>query len=56
MMDDVDVSMFFGFVGYALQSPNIVTKKVYMRTSTSYGYDRYGASQNMTKAEHDRWR
>ena len=46
----------FGSVGYALGSPNIVTKKVYMRTSTSSGNDRYGAKQNMTKREHDRWR
>jgi hypothetical protein len=42
-------AMFFGSVGYALESPNIVTKKVYMRTSTSSGNDRYGARENMTK-------
>ena len=43
-------------LGSALGSPNIVTKKVYMCTSTSSGNDRLGAKQNMTKREHDRWR
>jgi hypothetical protein len=42
-------------LGYALGLPNIVTKKVYMRTITSSGNDRFGAKQNMTKREHDRW-
>jgi hypothetical protein len=51
MVDDVDVVhvMFFGSVGYALGLPNIVTKKMYMRASTSSGNDRYGARENMTK-------
>ena len=42
-------AMLFGSFGYALGSPNIVTKKVYMRTSTSSGNDRLGAKQNMKK-------
>ena len=51
IVDDVDVSgHVFGSVGSALGSPNIVTNKVYMRTSTSSGNDRYGAKQNMTKS------
>ena len=33
----------------ALGSPNIVIKKVYMRTSTSSGNDRHGTRKNMTK-------
>ena len=52
-------AMFFGSVGYALGLPHIVTKLVYMPTSTSSGNDRYGARarENMTKKEeHDRWR
>ena len=36
-------------LGSALGSPNIVTKKVYMCTSTSSGNDRLGAKQNMKK-------
>ena len=59
IVDNVDVSRHvFGSVGSALGSPNIVTKKVYTRTSTSSGNDRYGAKQNMTKkwrqTEHDK--
>ena len=49
-------TMFFGSVGYALGLPHIVTKLVYMPTSTSSGNDRYGARENMTKKEeHYRW-
>ncbi len=59
-MCDVDVhAMFFGstlFFGSALGSPNIVTKKVYMRTSTSSGNEQYGAKENMTKRRMNRWR
>jgi len=32
-------------------SPSIVSKKVYMRTSTSSHVIRYGARENMTKQE-----
>ena len=39
------------FFGSALVSPNI-TKKVYMRTSTSSGSNRNGAKEN--KGEHDK--
>jgi hypothetical protein len=53
-------AMFFGSVGSALGSQNIVTKKVNMRTSTNSGNDKYGAKQNMTKkwrqTEHDKRR
>ncbi len=37
-------TMFFGSVGYVLGSPNIVTKKVYMRKNMTDG-----VKQNMTK-------
>jgi hypothetical protein len=42
---------FWGWsFGSPLESPkNIVTKKVYMRTSTSSGNDIFGARENMTK-------
>ena len=33
------------------QAPSIVSKKVYMRTSTSSHVIRYGARENMTKQE-----
>jgi len=37
-------AMLFGSVGYALGSPNIIIKKVYMRKNMTDG-----AKQNMTK-------
>ena len=43
--------MDYVFVVSVLGSPSIVTKKVYMRTSTSSYVIRYGARENMTKQE-----
>ena len=42
---------FWGWLlGSLLESPkNIVTKMVYIRTSTSSGNDIFGARENMTK-------
>ncbi len=60
MMDNVDVRcglcglmpFLGGSFGSLLGLPNIVTKKVYMRTSTSSGNDTYGAKK--CQREHDK--
>ncbi len=54
-MCDVDYECgLMPFGGWSFGSPlelpkNIVTKKVYMGTSTSSGNDTFGARENMTK-------